>query len=175
MFGFTLPATAYKIVAELGIVLALCVGSFFYGKHLGDLQSAAAISAYEAKYEKQISDLLGMQVITNDRIVTQVITKTKVIHDVGVSNENTANTIVPDHNFLSLGWVRTHDAAATGTAVDATSAADGTPSTTQANTALATVTTNYATCKANEEQLSSLQQWITETNANIASSNKKNK
>lgn len=175
MFGFTLPETAYKIVAEVGVVLILCISSFFYGKHVGDLQSEVALSAFEAKATQQITDLLGMQVVTGNKIVTQTITKTKIIHDVGASNENIANTVVPDHNFLSLGWVRTHDAAATGTAVDSTSAADATPSTTQANSALATVTTNYATCQANAEQLSALQQWINETNANITSVNKKNK
>jgi hypothetical protein len=168
-------STVYKWLAIGGVLLALCVGCFFYGKHLGDLQSKVAIAAFEVKHQQELTDLLGMQIVTADKIVTQLVTKTKIIHDIGVNNENIANTIVPDHQFLSLGWLRTHDASAIGTTADPTSANDGTPSTTQANTALATVVDNYATCQANAAELSSLQQWINETNANIAKANKAHK
>lgn len=166
-------STVYKYAAIAAVVMVLIGIAGFKGYSLGSAKSKEVIAEYIAKHDQEVTDLLGMQIVTNNKILTQVITKTQIIHDHGVTNETIANTIVPDHQFLSLGWLRTHDSAAAGNAVDPTSAADGTPSTTQANTALSTVVDNYATCEVTRTELIGLQQWITETNANIAAANKK--
>lgn len=171
MLGFDLPATAYKIIAEIGVVLALVIGAFFYGNHVGTQKGDLAIANLTAKYEKEEADLLGMQVITNEKIVTQVVTKVVKIHD-------QANTIsgliplVPDIQPLSLGWVSVYNAGATGSEVNATTAANGASSGITAAGALPTITNNDTLCRAQAVELQGLQDWINAYNANVDAVNK---
>lgn len=166
MFGFTLPETAYKIIAEVGVVLALVIAAFFYGNHYGTMKGDLKIAQLEATHQKQLTDLLGLQTITNEKIVTQVVTKVVKIHD-------QANTIqgviplVPDTQPLSLGWLCVYNAGATGSEVNATCAADGTSSGLSAAQALPTITNNDTQCRITTEKLRGLQQWVNDYNANV--------
>lgn len=116
MLGFDLPATAYKIIAEIGVVLALVIGAFFYGHHAGKVEGDLAIANLTTKYEKQLSDLLGMQVATDTKIVTQVVTKVVTIHDNKGKGDDAAHNDVDDaKTVLSAKWVCIHNAAVDGT------------------------------------------------------------
>ena len=63
---------------------------------------------------------------------------------------------------LPTGWVRLHDAAATGQVPSAPGESDGQASGATADDALGVVTRNYETCHATRQQLIYLQNWITE-------------
>lgn len=115
MFGFDLPATAYKIVAEVGVVLALLIAAFFYGNHVGTQKGDLAIANLTAKYEGQMTNLLGLQVVTGTKIVTQVVTKTVTIHDNQGKGDVAAHADVDDANItLSQKWTCIHNAAVNG-------------------------------------------------------------
>ena len=168
-------STVYKYAAIGGLALALAVGGFFYGLHVGNLQSKAAIATYADKRDKQDIDLLGLNTVTVNRIVTQTITQTKVIHDNAVQTSNIAITLVPDHELFSLGWVRTYNASTTGDVPSAADAADATPSSIEANAGLATITENNATCLLYKQRAEALMDWETSQQNNIATVNKKDK
>jgi hypothetical protein len=165
----------YRVLAGVVLFGALTIGCYAWGRHDGNLQSKVAIAQYTAKHDKQVSDLLGIQTITNTKIVEKVITKTVTIHDQGIQNAQIASTVVPDHQLLSVGWLYIHDIAAIGDTADATRASDGTSSGVTANQALVTVVNNYATCRQTAAELNGLQDWINQTNANITKANKNQK
>jgi len=105
-------STVYKYLAIGGVVLALLVGAFFYGKHFGDEDSKLAIANLTAKYEKQMTDLLGLQTVTNTKIVTQVVTKVVTIHDNKGKGDVAAHNDTDDANtVLSPKWTCIHNAA----------------------------------------------------------------
>ncbi len=114
--GFDLPATAYKIIAEVGVVLALVIAAFFYGNHVGTVKGELKIAELTAKYERQLSDLLGIQSVTNTKIVTQTVTKIVTIHDNKNKGETAAHNDKDDANIiLSPKWTCIHNAAVDGT------------------------------------------------------------
>lgn len=161
----------YKWLAILGVVLSIAVGSYFYGVHMESQKGKAEISAMKAKYEGEEADLLGLQTISTTRIVTQVVTKTVIIHD----QANTINTLiplVPDTQPLSVGWLSIYNASATGSEVDAASASDGSSSGTTASGALPTITNNNEVCRAQAVQLQGLIDYINAYNANVDEVNK---
>jgi hypothetical protein len=165
----------YKWLAIGGVALTLTVGGYLYGNHVGSMKSKLVIAQYTAKHDKDITDLLGIQTITNEKIVEKVVTKTIKIHDQGVSNENIAKTAVPDSQPLSNGWVYLHDIAAIGNDAESTRASDGTSSGVAANQALVTIVNNYATCRQIREEYIGLQDWVKQTKANLDKVNKQNK
>jgi hypothetical protein len=165
-------STIYKWLAIGGVILGMCVGAFFYGKHLGDQASAAAISAYAAKRDQQDIDLLGTSTTIGNKIVLQTKTITKVIHD----NNNQIQSEIPtlaDTAVLSSGWLRLYNASASGTVPGPTSGTDATPSGVKATDALSTIADNNAICNLNAKELSGLQGFITGEQAAIAAMNKK--
>lgn len=168
-------AVVYKWLAIGGIILSLCVGSFFYGKHLGDLTSKEEIAVYTQKRDQQALDLLGVNLQTADKIVTVYDTKVKVIHDTAKETANIATNIVPDREYFSRGWVRTYNASTTGSVPDATGASDGHPSTVKANEGLAIITDNNATCLIYKQRAESLIDFAREQQKNIDAANKKAK
>jgi hypothetical protein len=179
-------ATVYKYVAIVGIVLAIAVGSYFYGVHQGDLVSKVAIAQYVQKttlLQNQLDKALEPQEI---QILTKYITK--VIHDKQTEVDNhaiiqtkvkdvPASNVAADNvsKFLSNGWVSVHDAAASDTTVDSVAAANDTPSTFTAIDALNTVNANYAACNEYREELIDLQTSISTYNLDIIRLNAANK
>lgn len=108
-------STVYKWAAIGGAVLVLIVIAFFYGKHLGTQAGDLKIADLTAKYETQLSDLLGIQSITNTKIVIEVVTKTVTIHDNKGKGDVAAENDVDDKNIvLSPKWTCIHNAAVDG-------------------------------------------------------------
>lgn len=109
-------SVVYKWAAIGGAVLALCVGSFFYGHHEGALAGKAEIAAYAAKRDQQDIELLGVDLKTNDRIVIEYVDRIKVIHDNQTVDQNNAHNNEADKNTtLSKTWVCIFNSAVNGT------------------------------------------------------------
>lgn len=108
-------STVYKYLAIGGVALALAVGCYFYGRHDGTEAGKLAIAQLTAKYEKQLTDLLGVQTITNTKIITQVVTKIVTIHDNANKGDQAAQNDTDDKNIiLSPKWTCIHNAAVDG-------------------------------------------------------------
>lgn len=160
----------YKLLA----VAVAFLGVFTYGYMKGNENSNIAI----AKYEKQVADqghrIVNGQIVVNDKIVTVYQDRIKKVYIRKEYNDGLIENVVPDSsNELALGWVRVHDAAATGSDVTAASAADAAPSGVTPNPALRVIAGNYGICQENAEQLEALQNWIKDSAKNVEAANKK--
>jgi hypothetical protein len=165
-------STVYKYLAIGGIVLALIVGAGWKGYSMGKATAAATINAYVAKRDAEDASLLGVDTKIADRIVTQYVTTTKVIHDVQTQTQTVIHNNVPDHELLSNGWLCAHNSSALGAVPSAACASDAAPSTVEANSALSTVSDNYATCRTNAAELTALQAFLNGQQSAIAAANK---
>ena len=164
-------STVYKWAAVALVVSIIAGVAGYKGYSIGKAESAVAIAQFSQKYNQLASQLQETQVTIVDKITTQYVDRIIKVKETEVHNEQIAQNVVPDHEYFSVGWVYVHDSAANGVEADTTIAADDTPSTTTANSALAVIVSNYAACKANAEELSSLQDWIVQTNKSIDAQN----
>ena len=150
----------------------VAVGVFYLGYHLGSEHSTKVITQYKDRIVKVADQIAAGQTKIETKIVTQYKDRVVYVTKVADQNKETAQTIVPDQEEVSNGWVATHDAAAQNQIVDKDKAKDPTPSGVKSTDALGIVSENYGICETNKEQLESLQNWITETQANIEKANK---
>jgi hypothetical protein len=164
-------STIYKYLAIGFIALGLAVGGYIYGVHMEGMKYKAQVAQLEAKYQKDETDLLGLQSVTNTKVVTQYVTKTVTIHD-QVKQLQTQINDLHDDALLTAGWLRIADASASGDVSSTPSPTDGTPSTITAKQELGVVTANYGTCNQDSAELSALQDWLTQTQKNVATANK---
>lgn len=166
MFGMIpLPV---KILAIVFII----VGAAGYGYMKGSAYAEVELANYRAKAEKQISDLKTQNAQISDNVVTEFVDKTNVIREKEVIYRDVVGKMQPQHD-MSNGWVYLHDAAARLVNPDMQLASDKSPSGVMDNSALAVVMSNYAICKQNSEQLTSLQRWVTDNQAAIDDMNAK--
>jgi hypothetical protein len=106
-----------------------------------------------------------------ERVITKYVDRVKIVKEKEYVYRDQAATVVPDRTELSNGWVYLHDAAASGTDAESTRSADATPSGVASNQALAVVAENYATCHANAEQLTALQEYVREVEKVVTEAN----
>lgn len=166
MFGMIpLPV---KILAIVFIV----AGAAGYGYMKGSAHAEVELANYRAAAEQQISELKTENAKISDNVVTEFVDKTNVIREKEVIYRDVAGKMQPQHD-LSNGWIHLHDAAARLVNPDMQMASDASPSGVMDNTALAVVMSNYAICKQNSEQLTSLQRWITDNQAAVNAVNEK--
>lgn len=104
------------------------------------------------------------------KVITKYVDRVRVIHDTTQTLQREIPSYVTpatDRAFpLSRGFVRLHDAAASGlSALPAPGSTDATASDVAASTAASTIITNYGICHETAEQLSALQGWIRERDA----------
>lgn len=157
-----------KILAIVFII----VGAAGYGYMKGSAYAEVELANYRAKAEKQISDLKTQNAQISDNVVTEFVDKTNVIREKEVIYRDVVGKMQPQHD-MSNGWVYLHDAAARLVNPDMQLASDKSPSGVMDNSALAVVMSNYAICKQNSEQLTSLQRWVTDNQAAIDDMNAK--
>lgn len=157
----------------IGAALVALIGGCSWYSYVKGVEKSAVVIA---EYKVQVTDLNNkLEKAKTDvavKVITKYVTRTVHIKDIGEHNANVAKNIVPSECKLSDGWVRLHNAAATGIEVDPTSAANGADSGIKDTDALATISDNYDTFHQQKAQLDALQQWITETNAAIEAANK---
>ena len=155
-----------KLIAIVFIVL----GAAGYGYMKGSAHAEIELANYRADAEKQISELKTENARISDNVVTEFVDRTNTIHEKEVVYRNVASGMTPQHD-MSNGWIHLHDVAARLANPDMQLASDKSPSGVMDNTALAVVMGNYAICKQNAEQLTSLQKWINDNRAAIDAAN----
>lgn len=160
---------------KLLAIVFIIAGAAGYGYMKGSAHAEVELANYRAEAEKQISELKTQNAQISDNVVTEFVDKTNVIREREVIYREAAGKMEPQHD-LSNGWIHLHDAAARLVNPDMQLASDSSPSGIMDNSALAVVMSNYAICKQNSEQLTSLQKWITDNKAAIdAVNNQKGK
>ncbi len=167
------PQTAIiKVLAIIGVVSLIAIGSYYYGYRTAHKECQNVITKYELDASKKSDELHTIQLHIVDKLVPEYITKIQKIEKVKKVNVYVAENYVPDHEYLSDGWLYVHNAAVEGTEAVTSSAANATPSSVTAGQALAVVTENYAICKENAQQLIGLQNYIKAYNAAVDKVNK---
>lgn len=156
-----------KLMAILFIVL----GAAGWGYMKGSAHAEIELANYQAKAEKQISNLKSENVRISDNVTTEYVDRTNTIRDTEIIYRDRLVGLGEGQNNLSNGWVELHDAAAKLANPDALLASDKSPSGIMDNSALAVVLTNYSVCHQNKQQLISLQSWITQNRAAIDKAN----
>lgn len=154
-------------------VVFLLAGAVGFGYMKGIAAGDRAMLEYKANAEKQISELKEQNTEISNQVTTEFVDRTNTIREREVIYRDAANKMEPQHD-LSNGWIHLHDAAARLANPDMQLASDMSPSGVMDNTALAVVMSNYAVCKQNAEQLTSLQKWIRENQAAVEAANAKN-
>ena len=157
-----------KILAIIFIVL----GAAGWGYMKGSAHAEVELANYQAKAEKQISELKTENTRISDNVTTEYVDRVNTIHDKEVIYKDRLVNLGPGTD-LSTGWIELHDAAAKLANPDAILASDKSPSGIMDNAALAVVLTNYRVCHSNKQQLISLQRWITDNKASIEAANLK--
>jgi hypothetical protein len=158
-----------KILAIIFLVL----GAAGWGYMKGSAHAEIELANYQAKAEKQISELKTENTRISDNVTTEFVENTNTIREKEIIYRDKLVNLGPGTSEVSTGWVELHDAAARLADPDAMLASDKSPSGVMDNAALAVVLTNYRVCHANKQQLISLQKWITENRAAIEAANLK--
>lgn len=166
---FSMIPFPVKIMAIIFIVL----GAAGWGYMKGSAHAEVELANYQAKAEKQISELKTENTRISDNVTTEYVDRVNTIHDKEVIYRDRLVELGEGKNNLSNGWVELHDAAAKLADPDAVLASDLSPSGIMDNAALAVVLTNYRVAHENKQQLISLQKWITDNRAAIEAANLK--
>ena len=166
---FSLIPLPVKIMAIIFIVL----GAAGWGYMKGSAHAEIELANYQAKAEKQISELKSENTKISDNVTTEFVDRVNTIHDKEVIYRDRLVNLGEGQNNLSTGWVELHDAAAKLADPDAVLASDKSPSGIMDNAALAVVLTNYRVCHENKQQLIGLQSWIAQNRAAIDAANLK--
>ena len=166
---FSMIPLPVKIMAIIFIVL----GAAGWGYMKGSAHAEVELANYQAKAEKQISDLKTENTRISDNVTTEYVDRVSTIRDKEIIYRDRLVELGEGKNNLSNGWVELHDAAAKLADPDAVLASDLSPSGVMDNAALAVVLTNYRVAHENKQQLISLQKWITDNRAAIEAANLK--
>ena len=166
---FSMIPFPVKIMAIIFIVL----GAAGWGYMKGSAHAEVELANYQAKAEKQISELKTENTRISDNVTTEYVDRVNTIHDKEIIYRDRLVELGEGKNNLSNGWVELHDAAAKLADPDAVLASDLSPSGVMDNAALAVVLTNYRVAHENKQQLISLQKWITDNRAAIDAANLK--
>jgi len=149
----------------LGATLALSLvigGAYFIGHSAyqrGLNVSKVAISEYETKLTELDKQLILARANVTTKFQTQYVDRVLERERIVYRNRETIVTQVPEQYNLSEGWVHAHNSASQARPITPELASNPEPSRYTDKQALEVVTANYAICKANEEQLTALQNW----------------
>lgn len=155
-----------KIVAIVFIVL----GAAGYGYMKGSAHAEIELANYQAKSEKQISELKTENTRISDNVTTEFVENTNTIREKEIIYREAAAKLEPKYDMTN-GWVHLHDTAALLADPDAILASDKSPSGIMDNSALAVVISNYRQCHETKGQLAALQKWINDSKAAVEVSN----
>jgi hypothetical protein len=157
---WAVPLARRALIAVLiGAVLAVC----------GYVQGAAHVTKQwneaKAKQAAAVAKVETKQAEATVKVVTQYVDRVQVVRERGKTITQQVTKYVPlSAPALPYGFRLLHDAAASGVPLpDAAASLDG-PSVSAQDVA-STVSDNYASCRAEYEKLTSLQDWISEQQA----------
>ena len=153
-----------------GVIVSLSVA---YGYAKGSEKSAVKVYELVNKNQELQIALEKEQQNIKERVVTEYVDKVRTVREKEYVYVDQANNVVPNQHDVSNGWVYLHDFATRPQSVypDGTRSADEASSGVADNQALATVVDNYSKCLQNTAQLTSLQEWVRQTQDYIKSLN----
>jgi hypothetical protein len=163
----------YRILGAVFIVISVFAFGYVKGLRVGEDKIKLFRAEVKAKYEKMQHDLEVAKNAVNTKIVTEYVDRIIYVTKWRTKNVEIIKE-VPSNCELSSGWVHVHDASASGTDADRTTAADGTSSGIKDTEALETVVDNYGACAANTEKLKSWQKWYTDQQTVVGKINRDN-
>jgi len=158
---------AIALAGFLTLAAAAGGGAWLTNRYRAALQRADTAETSAASLRAQLdSTEAGVVTVTRyvDRVRTVEVKGDTIIKEIPryVPAQADAACIVP------VGFVRLHDAAATGTLLDPSAGdADAAPSGLALSAVASTVAGNYTACGANVEQLSALQQILREQDVTV--------
>jgi hypothetical protein len=158
-----------KIMA-IAFLLAGAVG---FGYMKGVAAGDRAMLEFKGNAERQISELKEQNTTISNEVTTEFVDRTNTIREKEVIYRDVASKMEPQYDMTN-GWIHLHDAAARLVNPDMQLASDKSPSGIMDTSALTVVMSNYAVCKQNAEQLTSLQKWIRDNQAAVEAANAKN-
>lgn len=153
-------------------------GAFGLGYYEGHKQEANVLTAYketiaanQAKANAAVSKQKAESAIVTTKIVTQYVPQIQVVHDKGATIIRQVKVYVPISDnaryLLPIGFVRLHDAAASGMPLPAASSSVlAQPSPVGISTAASAIASNYQLCRTEREKYEALWQWAT-SQANV--------
>lgn len=158
MFGIIpLP---YKLLAIVLSAIAIAFGSYLYGKKVNELKWVAKAAEMTAR----IAELEAQGQIETVKVITKYVTKIVEVEKHGQEIQSQIPTYVTSNDnarcVINTGFVRIHNSAAGEEIPDTSGVTNETPSGVALSTVASTVAGNYTSCRANAEQLKSLQEWV---------------
>lgn len=154
----SIKSNAWRLWPMFGLALSL----FVLGNTYGQYRTQAKCDAQKAKAEIHAAHVEVAQAQATTNVVTEYAQRAPLVRERGneivkkvpiyVSKNDTSVCHLPG------GWRVLHDAAASGELPEPAASADAAPTTAQ--DAATAVTSNYAICHVNAEQLKALQSWV---------------
>ena len=158
----TLIAWPYRLLALAALGFALF--GFGWVKGAGHVQ--AQWDAQTHKQLLQVARVERRQAQATVEVVTKYVDRIKVVREKGDTIIKEVTVYVPIEAdaacTINRGFVRLHDAAATGELPEPARDADAAATGIALSAVAGTVAANYQTCHENAEQLRALQTWVTE-------------
>lgn len=152
-----------RIYIYLAAAAAVVVATWFACMQLisiGEDRVQAKWDAEKAVVAKEIAMIRERQVVVNQVVETVYQDRVRVIYEQPKIIEKEVIKYVPlGTPDLPAGWRLLHDAAASGQPLPGVAAIPG-AAPVPAQDAATTVAANYATCRANAEQVKALQEWV---------------
>jgi hypothetical protein len=165
MFGFTIPLPI-RLLATILLLFGVATLGYIKGSAHADIE----LANYQAKAEKQITDLQKNNSQISSKVVIQYVDRVNTIHDKQIIYKTLISKTEPQHD-LSKAWIELHNASASLTIPDTSLVSDKSPSGIMDIAALDVVVGNYAICHDNKEQLIALQKWIRDNQKAIDDAN----
>jgi len=168
--------TSPKFLLAAGIALTGAYGGYKFAENIWEAKNAklqVELNRFEADQLRLLAEIKTLEkkaAEVSANVVTKYVDRVKIVREKGeqiikevpvyVTKEADANCPIPD------GWVYIHDKAASGAAETRIPEAPGNPDETSTGVTLSsaaeTITLNYQQYHALVEQLTALQNWITE-------------
>jgi hypothetical protein len=153
-------------IGVLSLLLAAVGSSYVIGYNKGVNIAAVQIEKFKTSVERINANLAKVQTKTDVKIVTEYKDRIQYVDRVTTRTRTIVERSVPEQYKLSNGWIYAYNESVAGNEPDATKAADANASNVSDRSALLTISKNNGICISNEAQLTSLQNWIRETNKN---------
>jgi hypothetical protein len=151
-----------KWIAALAFIAAV----FLAGMVTGREQVQAKWDAATIKQSLTVAHIEAAQAEASTKVLTRYVDRIKTVRVAGETIIKEVPVYVPAEADtacrINRGFVRLHDATASGAIPDAAGNVDAGPAGIALSTVAGTVADNYGRCRENSEQLIALQEWARE-------------
>ena len=155
----------YRLLALAALAVALI--GFGWVKGAGHVQ--ARWDAAVQQQTLQATAIRERQALAAVKVVTEYVDRVRIVREKGETIIKEVPVYVPVQAdatcTINRGFVRLHDAAATGELPESARDADAAAAGIALSAVAGSVATNYQTCHENAEQLRALQGWVREMDA----------